>query len=103
MDLNRRPPGAETDPSLVSETDFSDVLDQDDLVARFVVNQVVDHGLRYHEAKAARTQTFFLARLGVSERIIFRVIDRGMVQFFETKARSRIIDAIEQSARRADK
>ena len=74
------------------------VFDQHDLVVRFVVDELVDERFREEEAEAARAQAFFLARLSVRQGIVVGIVDRGVLQFFGTKAWPGIVDAIEQRA-----
>ena len=57
-----------------------EVLDEDDLVVRFVVHQLVYHLAHEKDAEAAGPQALLFAHVHVLIWLVFRVADGGVVQ-----------------------
>ena len=83
-------------------TESIQVFDEDDLVARFVVDQLVDQRARDREAQAARPQPLLFPYEGVLERVVLRIADGRVRQVLDVETLSRIGDPVEQHAARAN-
>src|SRR4029453_18597397 len=72
------------------------ILHEHDLVAFFVVQQLLDFRTHGQNPESTRSHPFFLAHDRVRRRIVFRLADGGVQQPLHVEAGTRIGDAIEQ-------
>src|SRR5688572_8538248 len=79
-----------------------EILDADDFVTGFVVNQLVHQRTSHGQAEAAGPDAFFFAFDEVAKRIVGRIRDGGVQQLIDVESFARIRDAIEQHPLRAD-
>ena len=78
-----------------------EVLDEDDLVARLVVDQLIDDPSRDREPQTPWPQSLLLSHQSVPQRIVLRIVDRRVHEAVGAEPRTGIGDAVQQHAARA--
>ena len=79
-----------------------EVLDEDDLVLRLVVEQLVDARSGQQEPESSRSDAFLLAHVGVLHRVVGRVADGRVLEALEAETVAGIRDAVEEHAPRPE-
>jgi hypothetical protein len=69
------------------------ILDEKHLIAAFVVDELIHEMEGQEDSESSRTQTGLFANGHVPNRIVRRIVDRGMMQFIQRKPFAGIFDA----------
>src|SRR5882757_2472020 len=85
-----------TQPEMAVTREALEVFNQDNFVARLVVNQLIDQLLREHQAQPAGAKPLLFADCHVRHWIIGRITYSRMLQVLHLEPGPRIIQAIHQ-------